>query len=283
MDTRDPRPSLERVFEIFTGFQRTGALKAAIDLDLFTHVGGGADTVPALAARVHASERGVRILCDYLVTTRMLAKSDGRYTLTPDAATFFDRRSPAYVGSAIDFGASPFITQAFAEVAAAVRKGGTVIAAEGALAPEHPMWVQFARAMAPLAGCPRRGAQTTSPRPVVASALGVARVPPGDESATHGGVLASPPPSAASVHRPGAVPSPLYSEDACGKDADCVPRRTCHPWLCVAASRAGELPPGTVCTAGCLEGTLDCGYNHCACLASPDGSGRRCAVMPGPP
>ena len=42
--------------------------------------------------------------------------------------------------------------QSFADVAGAVRKGGTVVDAGGATAPEHPMWVDFARAMAPLPG-----------------------------------------------------------------------------------------------------------------------------------
>jgi ubiquinone/menaquinone biosynthesis C-methylase UbiE len=36
-------------------------------------------------------------------------------------------------------------------VAAAVRKGGTVLGEHGSVAPEHPIWVDFARAMAPIA------------------------------------------------------------------------------------------------------------------------------------
>jgi ubiquinone/menaquinone biosynthesis C-methylase UbiE len=38
----------------------------------------------------------------------------------------------------------------FKDLTAAVRKGGTVATAEGTVAPEHPVWVKFARAMAPL-------------------------------------------------------------------------------------------------------------------------------------
>jgi predicted nicotinamide N-methyase len=42
------------------------------------------------------------------------------------------------------------VMEGFKDIAAAVRKGGTVLTEEGALAPEHPMWMQFARAMAPM-------------------------------------------------------------------------------------------------------------------------------------
>jgi 2-polyprenyl-3-methyl-5-hydroxy-6-metoxy-1,4-benzoquinol methylase len=37
---------------------------------------------------------------------------------------------------------------------AAVRKGGTALSGEGSLAPEHPMWVEFARSMMPLMAMP---------------------------------------------------------------------------------------------------------------------------------
>jgi len=44
------------------------------------------------------------------------------------------------------------IMEGFLRLTDAVRRGGTAVPDEGALAPEHPVWVEFARAMAPLAG-----------------------------------------------------------------------------------------------------------------------------------
>jgi cyclopropane fatty-acyl-phospholipid synthase-like methyltransferase len=44
----------------------------------------------------------------------------------------------------------------FMRVADAVRRGGTVIHDEGTLAAEHPIWVEFARAMGPLAALTAR-------------------------------------------------------------------------------------------------------------------------------
>jgi ubiquinone/menaquinone biosynthesis C-methylase UbiE len=139
------------LFASLTGYQRTGSLKAAIELDVFTAIAEGHDTVPALARRVQAAERGVRILCDTLVVIGFLTKREGRYGLVAGGEVFLDRRSPAYMASAAEFVAAPELSLHFTRVADAVRKGGTVIPDEGSLAPEHPMWVQFARAMGPLA------------------------------------------------------------------------------------------------------------------------------------
>src|SRR5262249_5551827 len=44
------------------------------------------------------------------------------------------------------------IVEGFTRLTDAVRRGGTAVSDEGTLAAEHPVWIEFARAMAPLAG-----------------------------------------------------------------------------------------------------------------------------------
>jgi ubiquinone/menaquinone biosynthesis C-methylase UbiE len=146
--THQPTPEL--IFETLNAYQRTAALRGAIELDLFTAIGEGAVTAPDLAVKLKVSERGARILCDYLVVIGLLTKQGGRYGLTPDSAVFLDRRSPACVGSAVTFLNSPMLTGYFRDIAAVVRKGGAVLNAEGTMAPDDPIWVEFARAMAPM-------------------------------------------------------------------------------------------------------------------------------------
>jgi ubiquinone/menaquinone biosynthesis C-methylase UbiE len=143
-------PTPERIFETMNAFQRTEALRAAIDLDLFTAIAEGAVTADRLARRLDASERGVRILCDYLAVLGLLSKRDGSYALAPDAALFLDRRSPAYLGTASRFLMAPERTAGYSNAAQAVRKGGTVLEGDGAVKRENPMWVDFARGMAPM-------------------------------------------------------------------------------------------------------------------------------------
>src|SRR5512140_1286473 len=67
------------VFEMLQAHQRTAALKAAIDLDLFRAVGEGPGDVASIARHCSASERGIRILCDFLTVCGVLVKADGRY------------------------------------------------------------------------------------------------------------------------------------------------------------------------------------------------------------
>lgn len=148
------QPSPALFFETVTAYQRTEALKAAIELDLFTAIGEGNQTVKALSERCGTSERGTRILCDYLTIIGFLAKDGDRYSLTPDSAMFLDRRSPAYLGGALEFLLSPMLTEGFKDLAAIIRKGGTVSGMQGVIAPEHPVWVKFARAMVPLIAVP---------------------------------------------------------------------------------------------------------------------------------
>jgi len=154
--TADPTrpPSPELFFETINAYQRTAALKAALDLDLFTALGDGPLPAAEVAARCGASERGARILCDYLSILGFLTKEGGRYALTPDSALFLDRRSPAYMGGATDFLLSETITSNFDDLAAVVRKGGTLSEEGGTVSVENPVWVKFARAMAPMAAMP---------------------------------------------------------------------------------------------------------------------------------
>jgi SAM-dependent methyltransferase len=143
-------PSPELIFDTLNAYQRTAALRGAIELDLFTAIGEGAATPAALAGKLKVAERGARILCDYLVVIGLLTKQAGSYGLTQDSAVFLDRRSPACVGSAVQFLNSPMLTGYYRDIAAVVRKGGAILNAEGIMAPDDPIWVEFARAMAPM-------------------------------------------------------------------------------------------------------------------------------------
>jgi ubiquinone/menaquinone biosynthesis C-methylase UbiE len=149
-----PQPSPELFFDTVNAYQRTVALKAAIELDLFSCIGQGRKTSQELARTCGTSERGMRILCDYLVVIGFLTKQEQRYGLTPDSAMFLDRHSPGYLGGALEFLLSPMLTDGFKDITAIVRKGGTIMSDTGTLSPEHPVWVKFARAMAPMMSLP---------------------------------------------------------------------------------------------------------------------------------
>jgi SAM-dependent methyltransferase len=149
-------PSPERFFNAINAFQQTEAMKAALELDLFTAIAEGNTLPDSLAARTGAHPRGVRILCDFLCVQGFLTKLDDRYGLSPDAAVFLDRRSPAYLGSIMDFLASDRHREAHSRIGDAVRKGGSALP-DTPFEPDDPSWVLFAHAMMPLMRMPAEG------------------------------------------------------------------------------------------------------------------------------
>jgi len=144
------RPSPEHIFNTLNAFEQSAALKAAIELDIFTAIADGANTSVLLAAETGAAERGVRILCDYLTIHGFLTKNDGRYALTQESAIFLNRHSPAYMGTLADFLASEASKKQFSALTETVRKGGTAVAQGDNTKPNDELWVNFARTMAPL-------------------------------------------------------------------------------------------------------------------------------------
>jgi 2-polyprenyl-3-methyl-5-hydroxy-6-metoxy-1,4-benzoquinol methylase len=145
------KPSPELIFSTLIAYQNAYILKAAIELDLFTAIAEGANNVAALARRVGAAERGVRILADGLTVHGFLGKENGIYSLTQDSALFLDKRSPAYMGGMADFLASEENVKNFSKFAECVRRGGTVSNIGDNSKPADDRWVSFARSMAGMA------------------------------------------------------------------------------------------------------------------------------------
>ncbi|MFO0905920.1 MAG: class I SAM-dependent methyltransferase [Pirellulales bacterium] len=143
-----PNPGL--IFDTLNAFQRSFALRGAIELDLFSALARGADTAAALAPAVGADERALRILCDFLTVHGFLQKQSERYSLTPTAALFLDRDSPHYMGKMVGFIHSPHLLDAFRDVASLVRRGGTLLEGKGTVEDEFEGWVEFAKSMMPM-------------------------------------------------------------------------------------------------------------------------------------
>ncbi len=143
-------PSL--VFDMVQAQQRTAALKAAIELDVFRAVGEGPGDAASIARHCSASERGIRILCDFLTINGILVKEGGHYRHTPSSAAFLDPRSPACMASVAQFLCNPALRDPLDHLADVVRDGRTSLPGEGTVEPENPVWVQFAEQMAPMMG-----------------------------------------------------------------------------------------------------------------------------------
>lgn len=144
------RPSPEHIFATMNAHQQTAALKAAIDLDLFSAIDEGYHQYPEIAKRLNAADRGVRILCDFLTILGFLKKEDERYSLSEDAALFLSKRSPHYMGTIAEFLTNEQNHENLMHLAEAVRRGGAATGRGDNREPNDPLWVSFARSMAPL-------------------------------------------------------------------------------------------------------------------------------------
>lgn len=137
----------ERIFQAANAFQLSQALISALELNVFSALAEGHTDAKQLALRCQASERGCRILCDFLTIHGLLTKNEDRWGLSPEAAMFLDRKSPAYMGDVMHFLNSPDMVRAYEGLSNAVRKGGTILNDQGTITPENPLWVNFARNM----------------------------------------------------------------------------------------------------------------------------------------
>jgi len=142
-------PSAELFFTTAHAYQRTAALRTAIALDLFTTIGDGASTASDIARACGASERGVRILCNYLTVIGFLMKDGDSFRLTPDTSVFLTKRSPAYLGGTLQFLANPELTKNSNVLTDTVRSGKVSGDGRDTVEAENPIWKDFARAMVP--------------------------------------------------------------------------------------------------------------------------------------
>src|ERR1700704_85703 len=147
------QPTPERFFNAINAYEQTEAMKAAVELEIFTAIDEGNTTAATIAKRCEAAERGVRTLCDFLTIHGFLTKEGAQYTLAADSALFLNRHSPAYIGTAIEFLLTPRLREGHARLTEAVRRGGSALGEE-TLEPENPDWVKFAQAMMPLMHMP---------------------------------------------------------------------------------------------------------------------------------
>jgi hypothetical protein len=90
------------IMQTATAFWASKVLLTAVELDLFTTLGGGAMTAPQLGDKLGLHPRGTYDFFDALVALNFLDREgDGpqaKYKNSPETAAFLDKKSPAYIG-----------------------------------------------------------------------------------------------------------------------------------------------------------------------------------------
>ena len=95
-----------RTFEDFravvAAYRLPRIIFTSLDIDLFTAIGAGTWTIPALAKKLHISVRGLDILCRNLAAAGLLIKAGSRYRNGPLARKELNKKSPAYRWAYVD-------------------------------------------------------------------------------------------------------------------------------------------------------------------------------------
>jgi len=112
------------IYDILIGYWKTGILKAAIELNVFTEIASGHTTSDKLASSLGVKEKGIRILLDALCGLKLLGKEKETYTLSPLAKNFLVNTKASYIGDT----AKSFVPREdwniFVMIGEALKRGG---------------------------------------------------------------------------------------------------------------------------------------------------------------
>jgi SAM-dependent methyltransferase len=101
-ETPEQQVTPDAIVQLGMGFWASKTLLSAIELGVFTELGGGPMDADALTARLGLHARSARDFFDSLVALDMLERTDGRYSNTPATDLFLDRGKPSYAGGMLE-------------------------------------------------------------------------------------------------------------------------------------------------------------------------------------
>jgi len=123
MNITDAKP-IEDVSEISAityGFMASKALFAALEFDLFSHIAGGADSLPALTQATGIAENRLVTLLTVLKSLRLISESDGRFSNAPATARYLVAGAPGDFRDYVRLVNGAFGYESFRHLGAALR------------------------------------------------------------------------------------------------------------------------------------------------------------------
>jgi predicted O-methyltransferase YrrM len=115
-----------RIIDVGMGFGPSKTLLSAVEMDLFTHLGGQSLTGEEIGARLRLHPRAVHDFLDGLVAMNILERDgegpQGRYRNSAEATAFLDQNRPGYVGGFLKM-ANARLYPLWADLTEALRTG----------------------------------------------------------------------------------------------------------------------------------------------------------------
>ena len=92
-----------RLQALALSYQQSAALMAAVEIDLFSAISRGDDTIPAVARALDITERNAERIVTVLTAMTLLKKTGERFANAPDVERFLVKGSPRYAGPWMTF------------------------------------------------------------------------------------------------------------------------------------------------------------------------------------
>jgi hypothetical protein len=95
-------PTPESILQVGLGFWPSKVLLSAVEMELFTGLAKGPQSLEIIQGRMGLHPRAARDFLDALVALGFLERVDGEYSNTPASDLFLDKHKPSYIGGILE-------------------------------------------------------------------------------------------------------------------------------------------------------------------------------------
>jgi len=95
-------PTPEHILQTGLAFWASKTLLSAVEMEVFTELARGPESLEALTGRLGLHPRSARDFLDALVALGFLERAGGKYSNTPSTDLFLDKHKPSYVGGMLE-------------------------------------------------------------------------------------------------------------------------------------------------------------------------------------
>src|SRR5580704_748946 len=95
-------PTPELIMQVGVGFWPSKILLSAVEMELFTDLAKGPQSLESLQGRLGLHPRSARDFLDALVALGFLLRAGGEYSNTPATGLFLDKHKPSYIGGILE-------------------------------------------------------------------------------------------------------------------------------------------------------------------------------------
>jgi hypothetical protein len=96
------QPTPDSILQVGLGFWPSKVLLSAVEMELFTDLAKGPQSLESIRGRHGLHPRSARDFLDALVALGFLLRADGEYSNTPATDAFLDKHKPSYIGGLLE-------------------------------------------------------------------------------------------------------------------------------------------------------------------------------------